>query len=370
MVKKRVLAWMMALALWPVLTGCSIDSENAGKERTDPENTEEEGINSENASKEIFSSTFIDPYFDSNAQNIAAALDSMKNANINEVIVGWSAYHTSDSSSMNIVTAYNGASITGVYRGGTLTTSTFNTFVSALLEQAGLRNMRVFLGLFLDGSYERKDRSETEWDEWVAISKALSDDLYAKFGSSFDGWYIPCEPADYHINTSEEAALVGAKFGEVIDYIHTRNGNKKVIISPTMPTAILDNKTALQFLDGVEPILSASHADRWELQDGFMMTAWNPITIKEAFEKAKTLAGRYNADLRACMYTPVRLNDDSGYVEFDRMLEFVEAIKSTGTKVTMYQFSYFMDTAPKNDAYAAHAAQMRSNYEKYLTYIK
>jgi hypothetical protein len=306
MAKKRVLTRMMALGLWLILTGCPMDSEN----------TKEEG----------FSSAFIDPYFGSNAQRISAALDAMKNANIHEVIVGWSAYHTSDSSSVNIVTAYTGASVAGIYRGSPLTTSAFNAFVPALLEQAGLRNMRVFLGLFLDGSYERQDRSEAEWNEWVAISKALSGDLYEKFGSSFDGWYIPCEPADYHINTPEEAALVGAQFGELIDYIHAHNGNKKAIISPAMPTAIRDNKTALQFLDDVEPILSASRADRWELQDGFMMTAWNPVMIQEAFEKAKILADRYNADLRGCMYTPVRLNDDSGYVEFERMLEFLEAI--------------------------------------------
>jgi hypothetical protein len=226
----------------------------------------------------------------------------------------------------------------------------------------------VFLGLFLDGSYARRDRSEAEWNEWVAISKALTDDLFTRFGGSFEGWYIPCEPADYHIKTREEAALVGAKFGEVIGYIHTHNGNKKVIISPTMPTAIRDHKTASQFLDDVEPILSAAHADRWELQDGFMMTAWSPTTIREAFEKATILAGRYNADLRGCMYTPVRLNNDSGYVEFDRMKEFLEAIRSTGTKVTMYQFRYFIDPDPKSNAYAAHAARMRSNYEKYLEY--
>jgi hypothetical protein len=98
---------------------------------TTPENTEERG----------FSSTFIDPYFGSNARTISATLDAMRNAHLREVIVGWSAYHSPDSSSVNIVTAYDGALIAGAYRGASFTTSTFNTFVLALLEQAGLRNI-------------------------------------------------------------------------------------------------------------------------------------------------------------------------------------------------------------------------------------
>ncbi|MDR1227049.1 MAG: hypothetical protein LBK47_09165 [Prevotellaceae bacterium] len=58
------------------------------------------------------------------------------------------------------------------------------------------------------------------------------------------------------------AVLDAMKNASINEYIHTYNGNKRVIISSTMPTAILDNKTASQFLDGVEPILSAVHADQ------------------------------------------------------------------------------------------------------------
>ncbi|MDR2115237.1 MAG: DUF4434 domain-containing protein [Planctomycetaceae bacterium] len=314
-----------------------------------------------------FTSTFIDPYYynwknaESARQKIGLLLDAEKAADIKEIIVGWSAYYSNSGTTLaKILTAYN--------TDAAFHDRTFNNFLPIFLDEADKRGFRVIFGLLVDpdGFDDTKRFTSADWrDKYVAKSKALSDDLFSKFGARFDGWFIPCEPSNYHIKDPEIAYNIGVMIGQISDFLHENNGKKQVVIAPTMPTAIRSGITAEQFLDRMAPIFENAHADRWELQDGFMMTAWKPETIKRAFEKAALLAAAHSVELRAAMYTPVKTNDGKAYVDIVNMLRYVSAIQEAGVQVTAYQFHYFMD--PNNAK--ADAEQMRSNYRAYLEYL-
>ncbi|GAA4166489.1 hypothetical protein GCM10022286_31210 [Gryllotalpicola daejeonensis] len=298
----------------------------------------------------FWSPYFIDGYND--AAQIATAMAAQKAAGDTDVIIEWSVHYDAKDA------AYPAAKSLGFPQ--------WNDAVPQIVAAAKKAGMHVWLGLAVaPDSVNNMSRftNQTWLNAFTTTQEKVADDLYAKYGSSISGWYIPTEPAQVNVATSARATQFGKYLGAVSDYLHAHDGRKPVMVSPSMPTAISAGLTAQQFVSELAPLIAASHVDVLDLQDGFEMTAWTPAQEVAAFQAAKKLTDAGRMQLWAAVYTPV--SDGNGAVPVSKMQPYLKALGGAGVPLTEWEFTSYMDP----DATVAQGAAMTANYKAYKAYL-
>ncbi|GAA4174585.1 DUF4434 domain-containing protein [Gryllotalpicola koreensis] len=302
-----------------------------------------------------FRAAFWSPYFvdgSNDAAQIAQAMAAQKAAGDTDVIIEWSVHYDAGDA------AYPAAASTGFWQ--------WNDAVPQFIAAAKKAGMHVWLGLAVvpDSVNDLSKITNQTWlNAFAATQQKVADDLYAKYGSSIAGWYIPTEPAQVNVATPARAAQFGRYLGAVSDYLHTHDGKKPVMVSPSMPTAISAGLSAQQFVTEMAPLIAASHVDVVNLQDGFEMTAWTPAQEAAAFASAKKQTDAAHAQLWAAVYTPLR--DGNGAVPVSKLTPYLRALGALGIPLTEWEFTSYM--AP--DTSLPNGAAMSQNYAAYKAYL-
>jgi hypothetical protein len=203
-------------------------------------------------------------------------------------------------------------------------------------------------------------------DELATRTLALAADLYSKYGPSIHGWYLPIEPNNKTIRSPQIAQIQGDWIGRITDALHTAYPGIPVMSSPSMPTAILDGKTAMQFVDQFAPVFERAHVDVWNIQDGFKMTAWTPAQEVAALLHAQQLAQQHGAEVWADLYTPGPNSTGTAQVTTSKMIPFLTAIGSAGIRLSSYMFSAHMNP----DTTLTGGAARHTSYQEYLAYCQ
>ena len=302
-----------------------------------------------------FRAAFWSPYFidgSNDAAQIATAMAAQKAAGDTDVIIEWSVHYDAGDA------AYPAAVSLGFPQ--------WNSAVPQLVAAAKKAGMTVWLGLAVapDSVSDMSKFADQSWlSSFARTQERIADDLYAKYGSSVAGWYIPTEPAQVNVATSTRASRFGTYLGAVSDYLHAHDGRKPVMVSPSMPTAISAGLSAQQFVSELAPLISASHVDVLDLQDGYEMTAWTPAQEAAAFTAAKKLTDAARMQLWASVYTP--LTDGNGAVPVTKMEPYLTAIGAIGVPLTEWEFTAYMDP----DTTVAGGSAMTANYAAYTSYL-
>jgi hypothetical protein len=303
-----------------------------------------------------FKAAFWSPYFVNGTANIdaqiAKGMAAQKAAGDTDVIIEWSVHYDAKD------TAYPASASIGLPQ--------WNDAVPRLVAAAKKAGLHVWMGLAVAPTSVGTVSTVTNqsWlNTFAAFDQKLSNDLYAKYGSSISGWYLPTEPAQVNVATPTRAAQFGSMLGAVSDYLHTHNGKKPVMVSPSMPTAILSNLSATAFVSELAPVIQRSHVDVLNLQDGFEMTAWTPAQEVAAFAAAKKLTDANRMVLWAAVYTPVR--DGNGLVSVAKMTPYLKALGAAGIPLTQWEFASYMTP----DTSRTDGTQMVANYKAYMAYL-
>jgi hypothetical protein len=102
-----------------------------------------------------------------------------------------------------------------------------------LLTAAGQAGDAVWLGLANVPDWQSYAGDPSWLDNQLYIDEHTADQLYALYGSAaFVGWYIPFEVSDEQL-TAADAGPVGSFFSSLVLYLHTHDGDKPVMASPT-----------------------------------------------------------------------------------------------------------------------------------------
>jgi hypothetical protein len=302
-----------------------------------------------------FRAAFWSPYFidgSNDAAQIASAMAAQKAAGDTDVIIEWSVHYDAKDA------AYPASASLGFPQ--------WNSAVPQIIAAAKKAGMHVWLGLAVapDAVNDMSKFTNQSWlNSFTATQQKVAHDLYAKYGSSIAGWYIPTEPAQVNVATPARATQFGKYLGAVSDYLHTHDGKKPVMVSPSMPTAILSGLSAQQFVAELAPLISASHVDVLNLQDGFEMTAWTPAQEVAAFQAAKKLTDAGRMRLWAAVYTP--LTDGNGAVPVSKMAPYLKALGAAGIPLTEWEFTSYMSP----DKTLRNGAAMTANYAAYKSYL-
>jgi hypothetical protein len=302
-----------------------------------------------------FTATFVSPYwFDGkdDAAQLKTQFAAQKQAGVNTVIIEWSAHEDA---------------MTAAYPANpTLGYGAFNDAVPQYVAAAKAAGLTVWMGLIVAPDMYENQANITS-ASWLAGQatrfQKLADDLYGKYGSSIAGWYIPVEPGNNMLKTPAGAARIGGWLGSISSYLHTHDGKKPVMVSPSMPSAESAGLSPEQFVAEMQPMVAAAHIDVWNLQDGFEMTSWSPEQEANAFAAAQALVQKYNAKLWASVYTPAV--DGNGTVPLSRLVPYLRAIAETGTTLSTWEFAQYLDP----DASQANGAQMTTNFAQYRSYL-
>lgn len=296
-----------------------------------------------------FQAAFWSPYDNLTAAQITTNLTTQKSVGINEVIVSWSAADTDRGSS----TAYDADPNLGY--------NTFNELIPHLVEATRTTGTRLWMGLLVAPDvFTENASSQSYLDSYAQRTIDLAADLYAQFGDAIGGWYIPTEPNEKDIANPQQAEQYGQWLGLISDHLHKHLGDKPVMVSPTMPTAIRTGWTPTQFIDALTPLIQDGHVDVWNLQDGFAMTGWSVATEQAAFLQASQLIDAVDGEMWASVYTPLRDGNGSP-VPVSLFAPYLRALAATGAKLSEWTFTDYMD--PDGDR--ADGSMRVENYRAY-----
>jgi hypothetical protein len=202
--------------------------------------------------------------------------------------------------------------------------------------------------------------NETSWgflESEVPKFEHVADDLYRNYGTRITGWLIPTEPDQKVVATYDLSYQYGAWLRQIDDYLHTHDGNKRVMIAPGMPSAIYAGLTPSQFVHEMQPMMAVAHMDIWNLQDGFGMTAWTSAQEAQGFALANYYAAQVGATTWADVYTPSSSTPD-------QWEPYLRAIASAGTStLSQWTFPDYMD--PSNTGSNANAGADYNAYKRY-----
>ncbi len=304
--------------------------------------------------KKGFSAVFWSPYWFDGRSNLDAQtqtlMQAQKAAGVTDIIIEWSVHYDANSA------AYSSNPNLGY--------GNFNQAVPEILNYAKQYGMHVWVGLVVGSDTFDKPQYFTDQNFMNSRIKTFTDvaaDLNTQFGSQITGFYIPVEPRVEHVSSQTSAEFMASWYKAIVDNIHQTTG-KKIMISPSMPTAILQNWSAIQFIDAAKPIFTKTDADVINLQDGFEMTAWSPEQEAKAFQYAKTLTDSVGAELWADLYTPA--TDGNGTVPFSKMQPYLDALSPYVTTFSDWEFTTYFDP----DTSRENGNLMTQNYNDYLVW--
>lgn len=293
--------------------------------------------------------THLDPYSVFNAST--ATLDTMfstqRAAGITTVIVQWTGVYLS---SGNVVTTYPASPATGF--------GAFDAVLPRILDSARRNGITVWLGLVLKDSVF--DEPDTRTDTALMNSIALADgviaqDLLSKYAGQFAGWYIPTEPGYQTVSDTNLLALHTQHVSQITTALDALSPQLPIMISPSTPRAIEGGMSGVEFVQRLKPMITGTGVDVWNLQDGYKMTSWTPAQNKALVEEGQRIAFPLGKTVWVTLYTPGP--GDSNYPLTPQLLfNDIDAVGSTGAKVTIWTYNSSMNPDPNRPNAAARKA--------------
>ena len=110
-----------------------------------------------------------------------------------------------------------------------------NDMVDPLLSAAGQAGDTVWLGLANVSAWQAH-AGDAKWlSNQLYVDEQTAGQLYKLYGSNktFKGWYVPFEVSDQELGTSADVAAMKSFFTSLTSYLHSHDGNKPVMTSPT-----------------------------------------------------------------------------------------------------------------------------------------
>jgi hypothetical protein len=289
-----------------------------------------------------FSATFWDPYVNWTPLQVNQDLAWQRQVGDQGIIVDWAVDQEANAAWYPDNIGY----------------SYFEATIPTLVNAASASGQPLWMGLIVSPTlFQQSGNSWSFLEAEVPKFEAVADDLYRQYGQSISGWYIPTEPSQTSVSTYALSYQYGVWLRQIDDYLHTHDGNKKVMIAPGMPSAVNSGLTPQQFVQEMQPMMAVAHMDIWNFQDGFGMTGWTASQEAAGFALAKTYGAADSAAVWADIYTPPASSPS-------QWEPYLGAIAKAGVSVlTQWTFTDYMD--PNNVTANANAG---SDYSAYAAY--
>ncbi len=209
-------------------------------------------------------------------------------------------------------------------------------FLGFILEQAQIRNMKVFVGLYI---------SNITWNDGVYKTEIEKNELFVtevleRYGDkkSLVGWYIPHE-------TSRDIFNITKVMDGLATLCKTKSPDKKVLISPFFPSILTcNNEDVLQpeeFYNEWDGIFSkcSKNIDICAFQDGSATLD----TLEDYLKCTKELCEKYRIEHWANTETFERDVRNQFYpIPFDLLKKKLSITQKYCTKEITFEFSHFM----------------------------
>jgi Domain of unknown function (DUF4434) len=104
-----------------------------------------------------------------------------------------------------------------------------------LLSAAGAAGDTVWLGLANVSAWQSHAGDASWLNNQLYVQEQTADQLYKLYGSNkaFKGWYLSFEVSDQELGSSADATAMKSFFTSLTTYLHTHDGDKPVMTSPT-----------------------------------------------------------------------------------------------------------------------------------------
>jgi hypothetical protein len=168
-----------------------------------------------------------------------------------------------------------------------------NDMTDPLLSAAGQAGDTVWLGLANVSAWQAH-AGDAKWlNNQLYVDEQTADQLYKLYGSNqaFKGWYVPFEVSDAELGTAADAGPMKSFFSSLASYLHSHDGGKPVMTSPTYEHLTLSPAT---FAASVRNVLGSF--DVIDVQDSGGSGYEQPSDISNWFTALhKALAGTGSA---------------------------------------------------------------------------
>jgi hypothetical protein len=110
-----------------------------------------------------------------------------------------------------------------------------NDMTDPLLSAAGQAGDTVWLGLANVSAWQAHAGDPKWLNNQLYVDEQTADQLYQRYGSAkaFKGWYVPFEVSDHELGTAADAGPMRSFFGALTSYLHSHDGGRPVMTSPT-----------------------------------------------------------------------------------------------------------------------------------------
>jgi hypothetical protein len=162
-----------------------------------------------------------------------------------------------------------------------------------LLTAAAQAGDTVWLGLANVSAWQAHAGDASWLSNQLYVDERTADQLYSLYKSSkaFKGWYIPFEVSDQELGSAADAAAMKSFFGSLTSYLHSHDGGKPVMTSPTYEHL---TESPAQFAASVKSVLGGF--DVIDVQDSGGSGYEQPSDITNWFTALhKALAGTSSA---------------------------------------------------------------------------
>ena len=289
-----------------------------------------------------FGATFWDPYYSPSTTQMASEVRAQGNVHDSTYVVDWAV----DEDANNATWYPNG-----------LGYPVFSDMIPKLINTLAPSGAPLWMGLVVGPGLSSANSNNWTWLETqVPLFERVADDLYRLYGKSITGWYIPSEPGESIVASYDNSYQYGAFLRQIDDYLHTHDGNKRVMIAPAMPSAIYNNLTPYQFVLQMQPMMAVAHMDIWNLQDGFGMTGWSAAQEAAGFALARQYGLQYGSRIWADVYTP----NNSTPAQWE---PYLQALAPYSDVLSQWTFPQYLD--PGDTADNPNAAAFYSAYSSY-----
>jgi hypothetical protein len=298
----------------------------------------------------------VDPYsiWNDSDQQLDAMFTAQKAAGIDTVVLQWTGAFDQGS----VRTIYASSSATGF-------AAASDDLLPRFLSAAHRGRVSVVLGLvlksdLLDDPQTRGDAALL--DQIAREDSTLAEDLLLKYRGQFDGWYIPTEPGYETVSDSAVTEIQTSYLKAIASSLHAL-ADLPVMVSPSVPRAVEGNLSGVDFVNALAPIIRDSGIDIWNLQDGFMMTAWNSAENRALVERGQAIARSAGASIWVTLYVPGPADVENGSDPVDPVMlrNDLAAVTATGAEAAMWTFNSAMNPDPS----LPNAGQRATLYESY-----
>lgn len=135
--------------------------------------------------------------------------------------------------------------------------------VGSLMASAGRLHTSVWLGLGNVYDWQSHATDGAWLQAQLDVDKRIADQLWALYPGKIAGWYISNEVDDVLLSTPAAIGPMTSFFTSLADYLHTHDGNLKVMASPTYSGL---HQSVTQFAQSTKSVLGA--LDVLNVQDG------------------------------------------------------------------------------------------------------